>query len=188
MSRGSVLVRDAVPEDAAALQAIWDDFNADADRAARVDHSTDETVRAVMRLETDPAERLLVAVIDGEPVGVAHLRRAPISPIHEDDAVHLGYLHVLSDHRRRGVGKALLETAADWADEKDSKHIVASVAAAARDSNRFLARLGLGQVAVVRASTVANLRCKLAGTSAPKSVMTNVIAARRLMRRSRPAS
>ena len=49
MSRGTVLVRDAVPEDAAALQAIWDDFNADADRAARVDHSTDETVRAVMR-------------------------------------------------------------------------------------------------------------------------------------------
>ena len=73
-----------------------------------------------MRLETEPAERLLVAVIDGEPVGVAHLRRAPISPIHEDDAVHVGYLHVLSDHRRRGAGKALLEAAADWADEKDS--------------------------------------------------------------------
>ena len=114
-----------------------------------------------MRLETDPSERLLVAVIDGAPVGVAHLRRAPISPIHEEDAVHLGYLHVLSDFRRRGVGKALLETAADWADEKDSKHVVAYVAAAARDSNRFLARLGLGQVAVVRASTVASLRCEL---------------------------
>src|SRR5689334_14484249 len=92
MSRGSLLVRDAVPEDAEALQAIWDDFNAEADaeRAARVDHSLAETERAVMRLETDPSERLLVAVIDGEPVGVAHLRRAPISPIHEEDAVHVG--------------------------------------------------------------------------------------------------
>jgi GNAT superfamily N-acetyltransferase len=190
MSRGSLLVRDAVPEDAEALQAIWDDFNAEADaeRAARVDHSLAETERAVMRLETDPSERLLVAVIDGEPVGVAHLRRAPISPIHEEDAVHVGYLHVLSGHRRRGVGKQLLETAADWADEKDSKHIVASVAATARDSNRFLARLGLGQVAVVRACSVASLRCKLAGTTTPKSVITNVIAARRLMRRSRAAS
>ena len=53
MSRGSVLVRDAVPEDAVALQAIWDDFNADADRAARVDHSTDETCL----LYTSPSPR-----------------------------------------------------------------------------------------------------------------------------------
>jgi GNAT superfamily N-acetyltransferase len=188
MTRGPVLVRDAVPEDAAALQAIWFDFNAESDRAGRSELSCDETERAVVRLETDPSERLLVAVVEGEPVGVAHLRRAPISPIHEEDAIHVGYLHVLSGFRRRGVGKTLLETAADWADEKDSKHIVASVAATARDANRFLARLGLGQVAIVRACTVAGLRCKLSGAATPKSVMTNVIAARRLMRRSRSAS
>jgi GNAT superfamily N-acetyltransferase len=188
MTRGPVLVRDAVPDDATALQAIWDDFTADSDRAGRAELSCEETERAVVRLETDPSERLLVAVLDGDPVGVAHLRRAPISPIHEEDAVHVGYLHVLSGFRRRGVGKMLLEAAADWAEEKDSKHIVASVAATARDSNRFLARLGLGQVAVVRACTVATLRCKLSGAAAPKAVMTNVIAARRLMRRSRAAS
>ncbi len=188
MIRGPVLVRDAVPEDASALQAIWNDFNADSDRVGRSELSCDETERAVIRLETDPSERLLVAVVEGEPVGVAHLRRAPISPIHEEDAVHVGYLHVLSGFRRRGVGKQLLEAAADWAEEKDSKHIVASVAATARDANRFLARLGLGQVAVVRASTVNSLRCKLTGASAPKTVMTNVIAARRLMRRSRATS
>ena len=120
--------------------------------------------------------------------GVAHVRRAPLSPLHDDDAVHVGYLHVLSGFRRRGIGKMLLEAAADWADEKDSKHIVASVAATARDSNRFLARLGLGQVAVVRASTVTSLRCKLSRAATPKTVMTNVIAARRLMRRSRTSA
>jgi GNAT superfamily N-acetyltransferase len=188
MTRGSVIVRDAVCADAPALQAIWDDFTSDSERSGRAELSCDETERAVLRLATDPSERLLVAVVDGGPVGVAHLRRAPISPIHDEDAVHLGYLHVLSGFRRRGIGKQLLEAAADWADEKDSKHIIASVAATARDSNRFLARLGLGQVAVVRASTVSGLRGKLGGSSVPKSVMTNVIAARRLMRRSRPAS
>lgn len=185
MTRCPVLVRDAVPDDAPALLAIWNDFNAD---SARAELARAETERAVVRLETDPSERLLVAVLDGEPVGVAHLRRAPISPIHEEDAVHVGYLHVLSGFRRRGVGKQLLETAVDWADAKDSKHIVASVAATARDSNRFLARLGLGQVAIVRASTVLSLRSKLAGSAAPKSVMTNVVATRRLMRRSRSTS
>ena len=188
MTRGPVLVRDAVPEDASALQTIWMDFNADSDGAGRAELSCDETERAVIRLETDSSERLLVAVLEGAPVGVAHLRRAPISPIHEEDAVHVGYLHVLSGFRRRGIGKMLLEAAADWADEKDSKHIVASVAATARDSNRFLARLGLGQVAVVRASTVTSLRCKLSGAATPKTVMTNVIAALRLMRRSRTSA
>ncbi len=187
MTRGSVLIRDAVPEDAQALLGIWTDFTAESERIIGDEESCAETERAVIRLDTDPSERLLVAVVDDEPVGVAHLRRAPISPIHEEDAVHVGYLHVLSGFRRRGVGKQLLEAAADWAEEKDSKHIVASVAATARDSNRFLARLGLGQVAVVRASTVASLRCKL-GTAAPRTVMENVIAARRLMRRSRATS
>ena len=183
MTRGPVTVRDARPSDALALQAIWQDFTADDVRGHGADPSCAETERAVIRLETDPTERLLVAVIDGEPVGVAHLRRAPVSPIHDEDAVHVGYLHVLSGFRRRGVGKHLLEAAADWADEKDSKHIVASVAAAARDANRFLARLGLGQVAIVRASTVAGLRGKLSGAAPPKALRTNVIAARRLMRR-----
>ena len=190
MTRGSVLVRDAVAADAPALQAIWADFTSDPAHGRHVydELSCAETERAVLRLETDPSERLLVAVLDGRPVGVAHLRRAPISPIHEEDAVHVGYLHVLSGYRRRGVGKQLLEAAADWADEKDSKHIVAAVAATARDSNRFLARLGFGQVAIVRASTVASLRCKLGGNVPPKTVITNVIAARRLMRRSRVTS
>ena len=187
MTRGPVVVRDAVPEDAAALRAIWNDFNGDSD-SPRADLDLAETERAVLRLDTDPTERLLVATLEDSPVGVAHVRRAPISPIHEEDAVHVGYLHVLSEFRRRGIGKQLLEAAADWADEKDSKHIVAAVGASARDANRFLARLGLAQVAIVRACTVTSLRCKLSGSPAPRTVMTNVIAARRLMRRARAQS
>jgi GNAT superfamily N-acetyltransferase len=188
MSRDTVFVRDATPADAAALQSIWLDFAAEHERSHRDHASLEQIERSVLRLETDPSERLVVATVAGEAVGVAHLRRAPVSPLHEDDAVHVGYLHVLSGFRRRGVGCRLLEAAADWADEKDAKHVVASVAAAARDANRFLARLGLGQVAVVRASTVTNLRSKLGGSVAgPKSrtVATNIVAARRLRRRSR---
>ena len=62
-----------------------------------------------------------------------------------------------------------METAADWAEELGSPHIVASVAANARESNRFLARLGMSQVAVVRATTVTALKGKLrhAGRTRP---------------------
>jgi GNAT superfamily N-acetyltransferase len=186
MARGPVVVRDAVPADAAALQSIWLDIAPPSQRGHREAPSLEQIERAVLRLETDPSERLLVALLDDVAVGVAHLRRAPVSPLHDEDAVHVGYLHVVSDCRRRGVGRQLLECAADWADEKDSKHVTAAVAATSRDANRFLARLGMSQVAVVRASTVVALRAKLATSlAAPKRSATNVVAVRRLMRRVR---
>lgn len=188
MSRAAVVVRDAVPEDADALREIWNDFTSEPDRRPRDSSPTERVQRALHRLQADPCERLVVALVDEVPVGVAHLRRAAISPIHDEDAVYVGYLHVLTGHRRRGVGKSLLETAADWADEKDTTHIMASVAAGARDSNRFLARLGLTQVAVVRATTVASLRARLSTPLTGKPVATNVVATRRLMRRARSAS
>lgn len=181
----NVVVRDAVPADAEALCAIWNDFTCEPDRRFRDTPPADCVERAVHRLQTDPAERLLVALVDEMPVGVAHLRRASISPIHDEDAVHVSYLHVLSGHRRRGVGKSLLDTAAEWAEEKDTKHVVATVAANARDSNRFLARLGLTQVAVLRATTVSALRMRLGTPISVKPVATNVVVTRRLMRRYR---
>jgi GNAT superfamily N-acetyltransferase len=180
MARRTIAVRDATPEDAQALLDIWTDFATGPE--ARLGCDVEEVEHSVLRLETEPAERLLVAVVEEQPVGVAHLRRAPISPIHGEDAIHVGYLHVLSSFRRRGIGKTLLEAASDWADDKDTQHIVAVAGANARDANRFLARLGMSQVAVVRATTVAALRSKLAVVPR-KRVTTSVIAARRLRRR-----
>jgi GNAT superfamily N-acetyltransferase len=184
MTRAPVTVRDAEVDDAEALQAIWMDFAVEPSRATRVHASLDQIKQAIGRLRAEPTERLLMAVVDETPVGVAHLRRAPLSPIHDEEAVHVGYLHVLSGHRRRGIGKLLLDAAASWAEEKGSAHIVASVAATARDANRFLARLGLSQVAVVRAASVAQLRTRLV-TAGAKTPASNVVAVRRLMRSSR---
>jgi hypothetical protein len=39
--------------------------------------------------------------------------------------------------------------------------VIAAAAVASRDANRFMARLGLGQIAVVRGAPVAALRAKL---------------------------
>lgn len=184
MTRAAVVVRDAVPADAAALCEIWSDFTSELDRRYRSSSNVDDIRRAVLRLAAEPCERLVVALVDDTLVGVVHLRRSPLSPVSDEDAVHVGYLHVVSGHRRRGVGRSLLEAAVDWAEEKDSRHVVASAAASARDSNRFLARLGMNQVAVVRAASVVSLRARLAAASPVKPVATNVVAARRLMRRS----
>jgi GNAT superfamily N-acetyltransferase len=174
-------VRDAVPGDAEALLSIWSDFTADPPRQPRPATDVDEVRRSVRRITEDPMQRLVVAVTDQFPVGVAHLRCAPVSPIHGEDAVHVGYLHVLSSFRRRGLGKQMMEAAADWAEDLGSQHIVASVAATARESNRFLARLGMSQVAVVRATTVTALRGKLR-TTIGQAVVPTVVTARRLKR------
>lgn len=181
MPRSHPIVRDAVPDDAAALLSIWTDFTSVPPRQPRPSTDVDEVSTSVRRITEDPLQRLVVAVAGGEPVGVAHLRRAPVSPIHSEDAVHVGYLHVLSKFRRRGLGKQLMETAADWAEELGTQHIVASVAATARESNRFLARLGMSQVAVVRASTVTALKGKLR-PPVRQTVIPNVVTARRMMR------
>jgi GNAT superfamily N-acetyltransferase len=179
---GPVFVRDADPEDAPALLEAWAESVGDKG-GDRLEPPSD-VAAAVARIRTDPVERLVVGLSDGQIAGVAHLRRAPITPIHDEDAVHVAHLHVRKNFRGRGVGKALLGEAALWAEEKDSKHVMTVAAANARDCNRFLARLGLAQVAVVRASSVSSLRLKLAAAQT-SSAVAPVVASRRSLHRRR---
>lgn len=190
MFRNPVEVRDATPEDAEALLAIWADFS------KRVHPSPEplevQTAAAVARIVADPDERLIVAVADDAVVGAAHLRRAPISPIFNDTAIHVSHLHVLDACRRRGVGRALMEASVTWAEEKETGHLVAAASANSRDANRFLARLGLAQIAVVRGATVPAVRSKLPVeapafarvTSRSSRAVGQVLAHRRSQRRS----
>lgn len=190
MSRITVQVRDAVPEDAAALIEVWGDFRrASSDRTSEVAHV--EAANAVARIAADPDERLLVGTIDDQVVAAAHLLRAGMSPIHADTAVHITHLHVLGGHRRHGVGKALIEAAVSWAEEKDTTHLMAAASVHSRDANRFMARLGLSQIAIVRGANVKALRAKLP-VDPPAGAMVSsrnhrsvgqVLAQRRLQRR-----
>jgi GNAT superfamily N-acetyltransferase len=99
---------------------------------------------------------------------------------------------VIEEFRRHGVGRALMEATVSWAEETDASHIVAAASANSRDANRFMARLGLAQMAVVRGSTVAAMRAKLpvetpaaarVGSRTHRSV-GQVLVQRRSMRRS----
>ena len=157
MSRCAVPVRDARPEDADALLRVWSPVG-----AGRATEQDGQAARAALaRIAADPDQRLLVALVEGSVVGAVHLVRATVSPVHCESAVHVTHLHVLESHRRRGVGRALMEAVVGWAEEKDTVHVIAAAAAGSRDANRFMARLGLGQVAVLRGATVAGLRAKL---------------------------
>lgn len=151
MTRSPVNIRDAVPDDADALVAVWSDLPSAAHEASA----------SVARIAADPDQRLLVALTDDDVAGAVHLMRAPLSPVHGDSAVYVLHLQVIDDYRRHGVGHALIEATLTWAEEKDTSHVVAAASASSRDANRFMARLGLTQIAVVRGATVASMRAKL---------------------------
>lgn len=160
MGRTSVQIREAVPRDAEELLTLWVDY-AERKAARLLPPTTSEAYRAIIRSADNPFESLQVAELDGRLVGVAHLRRSPLSPLHDEEAVHVSHLYVDPDTRRRGIGRALLAHAASWAEEQGSAHLLASVSAGSRDANRFLACLGLAQVATVRCVPVAVLRQRL---------------------------
>ncbi len=187
MIRCPLQVRDAVPEDVEELRevlATGDDRTGEVEQVAA-------GCTAVASIAADPDQRLLVAVLDGRIAGAVHLIRGSLSPMHTDSAVHVLHLHVLEEYRRHGVGHALMEGTVAWAEEKDTTHVLAAASVGSRDANRFMARLGLTQVAVVRAATVSTLRAKLPAESAAARagsrshrIVGQVLAQRRSMRRS----
>lgn len=182
MARGPVVIRDAGPADAETLLMIWSEFSPGDKKAFRSLPSVAEATAAMSRVAADPEERLVVAELAGQVVGLAHLRRAPISPIHTEDSVRVSYLHVVPQHRRRGIAHQLLEVAVGWAEEKGTEHVTATAWTGSRDANRFLARLGLVPQATLRTGAVKALHAKLVARDGA-TVSTNLLVARRLMRR-----
>lgn len=188
MFRSPVHLRDAGPDDVDDLVEVWAARGAERAFSATV---PSEAAASVARIAADPDQRLLLAHIDDQVAGAVHLVRSPLSPVHVESAVYVLHLQVRDEFRRHGVGRALMEAAVTWAEEKDTSHVVAAASATSRDANRFMARLGLAQIAVVRGATVASMRAKLpleppaaarVGTRSHRSV-GQVLVQRRSLRR-----
>jgi GNAT superfamily N-acetyltransferase len=179
MARHALVVRDAGPDDVDALVAIW----AEAGRGLETPRPHGEAATALTQLAANPDDRLLVGEYSGQVVAVMHMRRAPISPIHVETVVHTSFLLVLAEYRKHGFARALLEAAVLWAEEADIAHITATTSSTSRDTNRFLARLGLAQVAMIRFAPTAALRNRLTPERPGARALGAVLAQRRSMRR-----
>lgn len=185
MSRTVVDVRDLGPQDGPALERLWRDLSRPADWG-------DDLVGHVLAaLADEPSARVLVAESGGEVVGSAYLRTVRPSPLLSDQTLSLSHLQVEESQTRRGVGRALLEAALSHAERHGIGSILVAGAVSDRETNRFLARMGLAQVAVLRGSTVAALRARMpvepsvAARSSRAKQVGQVVAVRRLQRRSR---
>jgi ribosomal protein S18 acetylase RimI-like enzyme len=164
VSRGNVRVRPALPSDIPGLLVLSEE-NGVTDYIGRRARKGDGTTLAerYAQLLTDPDRLVLVAVAEEQEqlVGVAVLMEERIGVLAPTTTLFISHLLVAPSYRRRGAGRALLTGAVRHAEDRDVDHVVVGVQAAARDANRYLARLGFAPLVVRRIASVATLRRSL---------------------------
>jgi GNAT superfamily N-acetyltransferase len=189
MSRSLVFIREAVPADAPRLAELWCDVLRRGDDA---DHVAD-MAEVIETAAEDPDQRLVVAEYDGRLAGGVHLRLATVTPLNLDLSVQVMSPNVFPEFRRHGVGRALMDAAVSWAEERGAGHLATAAPWGSRDGNRFMARLALGAVATLRLAPTSVVRSKLTAqrppvARVPARHLTHVLAVRRSMRRQEASS
>jgi len=190
VSRSAVHVRQVRLDDAEALIDLWGLL------PGRLNgRETTDIESSIRKVLASDRERIVVACVHDQIVGGLHLQLAPLAPLLTDLAVFTSHLHVEPEFRRRGVARALMEAAVTWAEENGIAHLVAMSSAHSRDANRFMARLGLSQAAMLRVATTGALRAKLPvempgmpRPAAGRSQLGQVLAQRRSLRRNQIVS
>lgn len=183
MTRVPVDVRRAVVADLDDLLLLWGQARDEVTGTTRaVAGTAPDHLRPRLReaLEGDEVH-VLVARLDGAAVGYALLRVAPVFAITDGPCLHIEHLFVTPEARRRGVAKGLLAGVASVAERAGADQVMTSVAPAARDTHRFLARLGFSPFVVRRVASTAVLRRKLAGESR-RGTLDDLLSRRRSLR------
>lgn len=181
MSRFSLTPRIARREDAPVLVDLWGDVLRRADRSELVA----DLELIIKDAAASPERRLVVVDYDGHLAGAVFLRMTTLSPLNLEATVQAVHPRVFDHFRRHGVGRALMEAAACFAEESGVLHVATAIPQTSRDANRFMARLGLAPVAVYRTAPTTLLRNRVSPQFAPDSGRSKVLAARRSLRRSR---
>ncbi len=170
MLRSQVVVHSAGVDEVALLAPLWADFQTQNSASIAVPGSVDigERVRerialsdAAVAAGSCPTYRLVVASLDGVPVGFTSLTVVDRGLMSTSSAVLVDVVHVSEGHRKSGVGTALLREAAGFADEVGASDVVVNVPPHHRDVNRFYARHGFAPMVVRRAAPIGALRRKL---------------------------
>jgi GNAT superfamily N-acetyltransferase len=183
MSRSLVGLRDATLADVERLADLWHPF-----LRRGADEQLDDLATAIEQIGDHPGERLVVAEYDGDFAGAVYLRATTYSPVNPEPVLQAHNLAVVSPHRKRGVGQALMECAITWAEELGIGHVATATASASREANRFMARLALGPHVLLRMAPTPAVRAKLSARYPGGRQVTQVLAVRRSLRHARSMS
>ena len=171
MSRTPFVVRHLAVDDGPALHALW----AGMLPAPVRDVAPGDYARHVLdKIADEKDASVLVVESDGTVVGAAYLQRSLVAPVSGGDALQVALLAVTPARTRRGVGRALVEAAVTHAETLGIENVVIVGGPQDREGNRFLSRLGLSTVAVMRTATVTALRTRLPQETAGKPGVVRV--------------
>ena len=131
----AVTIREARPDDAAAIADLLGQLGYPA---------VAEAVEPRIERMLAAGDRLVVAELEGQVVGLANLHVSP-SIEYDAPAGKLGALVVDEAHRGTGVGRALVEAMEAEARAQGCAVFFLTTAARRRDAHAFYARLGLAE-------------------------------------------
>jgi predicted N-acetyltransferase YhbS len=162
---GTLHTREASDDDVSAITDLWDELRGQGGRLGPF--GPPASVVAVRErldaLRADPAHKVIVAEIEDDVVGLAILSRLPVTPISDVESVQISFMHVRDDRRRRGVGRAIVGAATEFATEVGVDYVTVGVFPGSRESNRFFARLGFSPLVMRRAIATSVLLKRMAG-------------------------
>lgn len=141
----AIVVRDATIDDAAAINAIYNEVLASSSAIWRDDPEPLDERRALLAAKAADGWPVLVATIDGEVVGFDS-----VGPFRPWPGYHLTVehtIHVHVDHRGQGVGDALLRALIGRLREMGKAVLIAGLDASNHGSARFHERFGFRPVA-----------------------------------------
>jgi GNAT superfamily N-acetyltransferase len=132
-------LRRAAPDDVAAIVRLIVDDQISAARESP-DHEPYEA--AFRRIDVDPAQLLVVAVLDGEVVGTLQLTVIPGLARAGALRGQIEAVRVRADVRGRGIGEAVLRWVVEEARRRGCALVQLTTDKRRTDAHRFYARLG----------------------------------------------
>lgn len=191
-ARPPIVLRDADREDAAALITLW----AECAGASRDEGSEAFTQQSLWRepgvaeaasaLEltlSRPDKRVIVALVDGEIVGVTVCDVSTLTPINLTRILIVTEIQVSPRFRRKSVASTLLSAAASYGEDHNCEIVLAAIPVHSREPHRYLTKIGFNQVAVLRAIQSSKLRSRLTTKATNSRDTGKLIAVRRTLRR-----
>jgi GNAT superfamily N-acetyltransferase len=131
----NITIRSAALADAPALGRLMTQLGYPATES--------ELARRLARVIPTPGHTVLVAVLDGQPTGLAHGALLPL--LEDEGSAHLLALVVDEAHRGHGIGGRLVAAIAAWAEAAGAARVVVRSNIVRTRTHAFYENLGFGR-------------------------------------------